>query len=483
MTPGVRKSLICSAVLAALTAVTGCSHYMLAERDAWRHDAEESCINSGVPEEAPGRVRISSISGPGACGIDFPLKVSELGVSGPLGYDDEPLQPPAAIPNTSMPRQWPGVQSQQLPPPPVPSLDAAPYGGTADGPPPYDSPPYGPPRYSQPRYGSPQYGQPQRYGQPSYPTPGQSSRPYGQPQYGATAPPSAPYGAHSPYGTPPTGTPMSLSPPGVAPPDDAEEEDDVGGEPHPYYGQRGPAAVDIPPSLYSPRPMMPPPGSREATPAAPPSTSPIPPLGPPRGPGVTALGGPVSVRPAATLACPIVSVLDKWISGAVQPAALKWFHVPVVEIKQISAYSCRGMNGNPNAHISEHAFGNALDIAEFDLADGHKVSVQYGWHGAPEEQGFLHDVQAAACQEFTTVLAPGANVYHYNHIHVDLMRRRGRPYICEPRAIPGDVVAERARGRYAVHGGSPRFTGSIKKPLGYAGSDDDRLPLAVPGDD
>ena len=104
------------------------------------------------------------------------------------------------------------------------------------------------------------------------------------------------------------------------------------------------------------------------------------------------------MKPPATLACPIVSALDKWIGGAVQPAALRWFRQPVVEIKQISAYSCRGMNGNPNAHISEHAFGNALDIAEFDLADGHKVSVQYGWHGTPEEQGFLHDVQGAAAR-------------------------------------------------------------------------------------
>ena len=169
---------------------------------------------------------------------------------------------------------------------------------------------------------------------------------------------------------------------------------------------------------------------------------------------MTASAGPVAVKPAATLACPIVSVLDKWISGAVQPAALKWFHVPVAEIKQISAYSCRGMNGNPNAHISEHAFGNALDVAEFDLADGRKVSVQYGWHGSPEEQGFLHDVQAAACQDFTTVLAPGANVYHYNHIHVDLMRRARTPIICEPRAIPGDVVSQRARAHYAQHRGS-----------------------------
>jgi hypothetical protein len=203
---------------------------------------------------------------------------------------------------------------------------------------------------------------------------------------------------------------------------------------------------------------------------------------------VTAAAGPVEVKPAATLACPIVSALDQWIASAVQPAAMRWFRQPVVEIKQISAYSCRGMNGNSNAHISEHAFGNALDIAEFTLADGHRISVQYGWRGAPEEQGFLHDVQLAACESFSTVLAPGANVYHYNHIHVDLMRRSSGRHICEPAAIPGEVVAERARARYATqHYGDPGTTGSIKaKPrraLGYSGEDDDSLPVAVPGED
>jgi extensin-like protein len=487
MTPGVRKSLVGSIVLAALIAVTGCSHYMLAERDSWRHEAEESCINSGVPEEVPGRVRISTISGPGACGIDYPLKVSELGVSGPLGYDDEPMQPPGSIPNAG-PQQWPGVQSQPLPLPPPPRSQA-PYGPPEGGPPPYDSAPYGSSQYDPRPYPPPPRQNVQPYGQPQYAAPQSGPTPYGASQYGQPQYAPPPQYSRAPYGAPgqstQTGTPMSLSPPGVAPPEDADEED-VGGEPHPYYDQNTPPPVEIPPSLYSPRPMTAPPDAREATPMVPPSPAPVPPLGPPQGPGVTASAGPVAVKPAATLACPIVSVLDKWIAGAVQPAALKWFHVPVVEIKQISAYSCRGMNGNPNAHISEHAFGNALDIAEFDLADGHKVSVQYGWHGSPEEQGFLHDVQAAACQEFTTVLAPGANVYHYNHIHVDLMRRRGRPYICEPRAIPGDVVAERARAQYAQHYGAPRTTGSIKKhssPLGYAGQDDDRLPLAEPGDD
>ena len=192
-----------------------------------------------------------------------------------------------------------------------------------------------------------------------------------------------------------------------------------------------------------------------AAPIGPPQSArpvpqPLPPLGPPRNPQFAA-ATPIEVKPAATLACPIVSALDRWFANAVQPAARKWFNQPVVEIKQISAYSCRGMNGQAGAPISEHAFGNALDIAAFVLADGHRITVKDGWKGSPEEQGFLRDVQGSACDQFTTVLAPGSNQFHYDHIHVDLMRRASGRRICSPGAVDGDVVASRARKnpRYA----------------------------------
>jgi hypothetical protein len=211
----------------------------------------------------------------------------------------------------------------------------------------------------------------------------------------------------------------------------------------------------------------PPPAYGSAYPSS--SAEPPPRLGPPQG-NVTAVG-PVAVKPAATLACPIVAMLDRWLADSVQPAAIRWFGARVVEIKQISAYSCRGMNGNPHAHISEHAFGNALDVAGFRLADGRYISVQHGWKGLPEEQGFLRDVEAGACRHFTTVLAPGANVYHYNHIHVDLMRRASRRLICEPAAVSGEVIAARAAQRNGYASRAPEVTGSLGKkarPLGYA---------------
>jgi len=79
----------------------------------------------------------------------------------------------------------------------------------------------------------------------------------------------------------------------------------------------------------------------------------------------------------------------------------------------------------------------------------------------PEEQGFLRDVQAAACQQFSTVLAPGSNVYHYDHIHVDLMRRASRRLICEPSAVSGEEVAARASGRNPYAAREPYVTGSL----------------------
>jgi hypothetical protein len=250
-----------------------------------------------------------------------------------------------------------------------------------------------------------------------------------------------------------TSGPISLTAPGVAP-----EEDEIELPPE------GTPGIDEPrypaPGAYPQRDRALPPVSDRLYSAPTAQERPLPRLGPAGG-NVTGAVGPVAVRPEATLACPIVSVLDRWLADSVQPAAMRWFGARVVEIKQISAYSCRGMNGSSRAHISEHAFGNALDIAAFTLADGRRISVEQGWKGMPEEQGFLRDVQASACTHFNTVLAPGSNVYHYNHIHVDLMRRSNRPVICQPAAMSGEEVAARASQRNPYASREPAATGSL----------------------
>jgi len=410
MTRGVRWYLVGSFVLVSLS---GCGHgFFQAEREPWRAEAELACLKSGAVREGPDVVRIEPINGPGVCGADFPLKVSALGEgAGAFGFADESLRPPADIGNQP---HWP---ISQAPPPAYPQRPTYPQSSPAY--------PQASPAYPQNSY--PQSTYPRRQ---SYP-----DTAVRQPNYGG-----------------PLGAPISLTAPSV-PPDEDE--------------------IDLPPEgtperePYPAAPNHRPPRDRYAAPYSDRSDAPSrlgptlgPTLGPPPGNAVGGIGA-VAVKPAATLACPIVSVLDRWLSDSVQPAAQRWFGARVVEIKQISAYSCRGMNGNPNAHISEHAFGNALDIAAFTLADGRRVTVKDGWHGLPEEQGFLRDVQGAACQQFNTVLAPGSNVYHYDHIHVDLMRRASRPVICEPAPVSGQEIAARATRRYPYAARDPGVTGSL----------------------
>jgi hypothetical protein len=256
--------------------------------------------------------------------------------------------------------------------------------------------------------------------------------------------------------------PVSLTAPGVAP-DEDEIELPPEGTPSSNMTPNAPryrAPVGSAEAYPQNERYSAPPNGRGSAASGSQDFSPLPRLGPSQGNPVTAFG-PVAVTPTATLACPIVSVLDRWLADSVQPSAMRWFGARVVEIKQISAYSCRGMNGNSRAHISEHAFGNALDIAAFILADGRRVTVKDGWKGMPEEQGFLRDVQGAACQQFNTVLAPGSNVYHYDHIHVDLMRRASRRIICQPAAVPGEQVASRASQRNPYASREPTVTGSL----------------------
>ncbi|HXY89544.1 MAG TPA: extensin family protein [Xanthobacteraceae bacterium] len=155
--------------------------------------------------------------------------------------------------------------------------------------------------------------------------------------------------------------------------------------------------------------------------------------------------GYVMVEPRATLACPLIGEVDRWLAEAVQPAAAAWFGEQVVEIKQLSAYSCRTVNNQPGGNISEHAFGNALDVGAFKLASGREVTVEHGWKGAYEERGFLRQVHAAACERFSTVLGPGADVFHYNHFHLDLARRASGRSVCRPAAeeLPPPLYRDR----------------------------------------
>jgi hypothetical protein len=175
-----------------------------------------------------------------------------------------------------------------------------------------------------------------------------------------------------------------------------------------------------------------------------------------------ALGGRVKITPTATIGCPLTASLNRWIQNSVQKAAYRQFGKPVVEIKQIASYGCRGRNGRHTGPLSEHAYGNAIDIAAFRLSDGTELTVVKGWwRGTPREKAFLKEVFVGACAEFYTVLGPGADRHHYNHFHLDLLVTnvsKGHHY-CRPRP---------SGGLFAAAEGDPRSTASIM-PIPFTG--------------
>ena len=133
--------------------------------------------------------------------------------------------------------------------------------------------------------------------------------------------------------------------------------------------------------------------------------------------GATAIRyNPASVAPS----CPVVTGLALWEWQVVQPAARQYLGSGVKSIGHFGAYSCRRMYGASEGQWSEHATGNAIDIAGFTLEDGRTVSVLADWNeGSADEQAFLRAVRDGACDLFATVLSPDYNAAHANHFHLD----------------------------------------------------------------
>ena len=144
-------------------------------------------------------------------------------------------------------------------------------------------------------------------------------------------------------------------------------------------------------------------------------------------------GGTVQLKQKMTLACPMISRLDGWIAEVVQPAAELYFGQAVTQIRS-GSFSCRPRNNPPGAKLSAHGYGNAVDVMSFHFADGRDLTVKNGWRASEPEQDFLREVFLGACRRFTTVLGPGSDVFHYDHLHLDLARHdpRGLRAICKP---------------------------------------------------
>ena len=147
---------------------------------------------------------------------------------------------------------------------------------------------------------------------------------------------------------------------------------------------------------------------------------------------VSAFGeGSIALKSRALLACPAITTTDRWFAEIVQPAAMLYFGQPVTAVNA-GSYSCRSMNNKAGAARSEHSFGNAVDIMSLTFADGRVITVLKGWRGAPEEQEFLREIFIGSCRYFSTVLGPGADAYHNDHLHLDLARHAKGRTICKP---------------------------------------------------
>jgi hypothetical protein len=90
-------------------------------------------------------------------------------------------------------------------------------------------------------------------------------------------------------------------------------------------------------------------------------------------------GGTISVDKPLIIDCPMIPALEAWLNDIIEPDAQARFGQKVVTLNVFGAYSCRSIDNMPGAGLSEHAFGNAVDVAGFTLADGREIDFVRDW--------------------------------------------------------------------------------------------------------
>lgn len=128
----------------------------------------------------------------------------------------------------------------------------------------------------------------------------------------------------------------------------------------------------------------------------------------------------------ATINCDAALALRDWLNDTVIPTVGR-HGGGVASLRVIASYSCRTRNNQPGARLSEHATGNAVDIAAVGLVNGSEISVLDDW-GSGTEGRILRQLHSGACGTFGTVLGPNSDRYHRNHFHLDAASYRGGAY-------------------------------------------------------
>jgi hypothetical protein len=134
----------------------------------------------------------------------------------------------------------------------------------------------------------------------------------------------------------------------------------------------------------------------------------------------------VSLKPAAILRCAMARTLADWVRADMVPIAAGLGSV-ISDLDNFASFECRGRNRVAGARLSEHGRANAIDVRAFRLANGQTISLTDRTVSRELRESVLH----SACARFSTVLGPGSDWYHEDHIHLDLMERHNNYKICQ----------------------------------------------------
>ena len=113
--------------------------------------------------------------------------------------------------------------------------------------------------------------------------------------------------------------------------------------------------------------------------------------------------------------------LERAEQQQLQPLALQHQGSRISAVDHYGTFACRNVYNREAGRRSQHATASAFDVAAFHFENGNTTTVLKDWDNdlSPANSAFLHDVHAAACSYFGTVLGPDYNQPHANHFHLD----------------------------------------------------------------
>lgn len=133
----------------------------------------------------------------------------------------------------------------------------------------------------------------------------------------------------------------------------------------------------------------------------------------------------IEFKPEGKLRCEAALALAQWVKESVIPSAAALDNGKIVTINQASTYVCRLRNNASIGKISEHARGNAIDVASFTFENGKTIAIEPRREDPTLTGAFQRATSASACLYFTTVLDPESDAAHETHFHLDVIERNG----------------------------------------------------------